>query len=42
MGFDLRTSFKDLPPSAKDAVLYGLPEPFEVVFKRNGRETLAL
>ncbi|MBI5812047.1 MAG: excinuclease ABC subunit UvrA [Meiothermus silvanus] len=40
MGFDLRTSFKDLPPSAKDAVLYGLPEPFEVVFKRNGRETL--
>uniref|UniRef100_A0A7V4ALJ6 UvrABC system protein A n=1 Tax=Thermus tengchongensis TaxID=1214928 RepID=A0A7V4ALJ6_9DEIN len=39
LGFDLRTPFKDLPEAAKQAVLYGLPEPFEVVFRRGGKET---
>lgn len=39
LGFDLKTPFKDLPEEAKRAVLYGLPEPFEVVFRRGGKET---
>ncbi|KGQ23036.1 excinuclease ABC subunit UvrA [Thermus filiformis] len=40
LGFDLKTPWKDLPQEAKEAVLYGLPEPFEVVLKRGGKETL--
>lgn len=38
-GFDLKTPFKELPETAQKAVLYGLPEPFEVVFRRGGKET---
>jgi excinuclease ABC subunit A len=40
MGFDMKTPFKSLPQNAQDAVLQGVKEPFEVVFRRNGRETL--
>ncbi|RDI96023.1 excinuclease ABC subunit A [Meiothermus sp. QL-1] len=40
LGFDMRAPFKTLSPEAQRAVLYGLPEPFEVVFRRGGRETL--
>ncbi|MGQ9735344.1 MAG: excinuclease ABC subunit UvrA [Thermaceae bacterium] len=40
LGFDLKTPWRELPQSVKDAVLYGLPEPFEVVLKRGGKETL--
>lgn len=40
LGFDMKTPFKELSPEAQRAVLYGLPEPFEVVFRRNGRETM--
>ncbi|MCS7193340.1 MAG: excinuclease ABC subunit UvrA [Meiothermus sp.] len=40
LGFDMRTPFKQLPKEAQWAVLYGLPEPFEVVYRRGGRETL--
>jgi excinuclease ABC subunit A len=40
LGFDMRTPFKQLPQEAQWAVLYGLPEPFEVVYRRGGRETL--
>ena len=40
LGFDMKTPFKMLSAEAQRAVLYGLPEPFEVVFRRNGRETM--
>jgi len=40
MSFDMKTPFKNLPEEARDAILNGLAEPFEVVFRRNGRETL--
>jgi excinuclease ABC subunit A len=40
LGFDMKLPFKDLPPVAQEAVIYGLSEPFEVVFRRGGRETL--
>lgn len=40
LGFDMKTPFQLLPAGAQRAVLYGLPEPFEVVFRRNGRETM--
>ena len=39
LGFDLYTPFKDLTEEQQNAVLYGLDEPFEVVFRRGGRET---
>ncbi|AEB12617.1 excinuclease ABC subunit UvrA [Marinithermus hydrothermalis] len=38
--FDLKTPFRDLTPEQQHAVLYGLPEPFEVVFRRGGKETM--
>lgn len=40
MGFDMKTPFKKLSDDAKHAIIHGVPEPFEVVFRRNGRETL--
>jgi excinuclease ABC subunit A len=40
VGFDLKVPWKELPSSAREAVLRGLPEPFEVVFRRSGKETL--
>ncbi|WP_287409602.1 excinuclease ABC subunit UvrA [Oceanithermus sp.] len=42
LGFDMKTPFKDLAPEHQQAVLYGLDEPFEVVFRRGGRETMRL
>ena len=42
LGFDMKTPFKDLAPEHQQAVLYGLDEPFEVVFRRAGRETMRL
>jgi len=38
LGFDMKTPFKELLPEVQRAMLYGLPQPFEVVFRRNGRE----
>jgi excinuclease ABC subunit A len=40
LAFDMKTPWKELPKKAQQAVLHGVPEPFEVVFRRNGRETL--
>jgi excinuclease ABC subunit A len=40
LGFDLKTPWKDLPDEAREAVLYGSKEPFEVVYRRGGRETM--
>ncbi len=39
MGFDLKTPWRDLPVNVKKAVMYGVDEPFEVVYKRAGKET---
>ncbi len=39
LGFDLYTPFRELSEAQQNAVLYGLPEPFEVVFRRGGRVT---
>ncbi len=39
LGFDLYTPFKELTEEQQNAVLYGVEEPFEVVFRRGGRET---
>ncbi len=40
LGFDLKDPFGRLSKDVQDAVLFGLPEPFEVVFRRQGRETM--
>jgi excinuclease ABC subunit A len=37
--FDLKTPWKDLDEKVKKVILYGLDEPFEVVYKRGGKET---
>lgn len=39
-GFDLSLAWKDLSDDAKQVVLYGTPEPIEVVYERDGRETM--
>ena len=39
MQFDLKTPWKDLSSEIRQAVLYGVPEPFEVVYRRQGKET---
>ncbi|EYB67763.1 excinuclease ABC subunit A [Deinococcus phoenicis] len=38
--FDLKTPWRDLPAGAKKAILHGPGEPFEVVYRRNGKETM--
>ncbi|ADV67400.1 excinuclease ABC subunit UvrA [Deinococcus maricopensis] len=38
--FDLKTTWRDLPEKVKKAVLTGVPEPFEVVYRRAGKETM--
>ncbi|ABF44996.1 excinuclease ABC, A subunit [Deinococcus geothermalis DSM 11300] len=38
--FDLKTPWRDLPEHVKKAVLYGPGEPFEVIYRRNGKETM--
>ncbi|WP_026332159.1 excinuclease ABC subunit UvrA [Deinococcus apachensis] len=40
LGFDLKTPWRDLPENAKKAILDGPGEPFEVVYRRNGKETM--
>lgn len=40
LSFDLKTPWQNLSPEAQQAILHGIPEPFEVVFKRAGRETM--
>ncbi|WP_420597176.1 excinuclease ABC subunit UvrA [Deinococcus sp.] len=40
IGFDLKTPWRDLPKAAQDAVLHGPGEPFEVVYRRGGKETM--
>jgi excinuclease ABC subunit A len=37
MGFDLKMPWKDLSLEVKKAVLYGVKDPFEVVYNRNGK-----
>jgi excinuclease ABC subunit A len=39
MKFDLKTPWRDLPQPVKHAIMYGVDEPFEVVYKRAGKET---
>ena len=38
--FDLKTLWRDLPDAAKQAILHGPGEPFEVVYRRGGKETM--
>ncbi|WP_394649161.1 excinuclease ABC subunit UvrA [uncultured Deinococcus sp.] len=40
LGFDLKTPWHELPARAQKAVLYGPGEPFEVVYRRGGKETM--
>ncbi|GBF04379.1 excinuclease ABC subunit A [Deinococcus aerius] len=40
MEFDLKTPWRDLPEKAKKAILEGPGEPFEVVYRRGGKETM--
>jgi excinuclease ABC subunit A len=40
LSFDLKTSWRDLPKAAQKAVLQGPGEPFEVVYRRGGKETM--
>ncbi|SMB92956.1 excinuclease ABC subunit UvrA [Deinococcus hopiensis] len=40
MGFDLKAPWRDLPEEAKRAILHGPGEPFEVVYRRGGKETM--
>ncbi|MBB6097688.1 excinuclease ABC subunit A [Deinobacterium chartae] len=40
LDFDLKTPWRELREDVKQAVLRGVDEPFEVVFRRAGRETM--
>lgn len=40
LGFDLKTPWRDLPGGAKKAILHGPGEPFEVIYRRGGKETM--
>ena len=40
LGFDLKTPWRDLSKTAQQAVLHGPGEPFEVVYRRGGKETM--
>jgi len=40
LNFDLKTPWRDLTAEVQTTVLRGAPEPFEVVFKRGGKETM--
>ena len=37
--FDLKTPWRDLSAEVKKAIMYGVDKPFEVVYKRGGKET---
>jgi excinuclease ABC subunit A len=39
LDFDLRTPWQDLPETARRIILYGSDEAFDVVYKRDGKET---
>jgi excinuclease ABC subunit A len=39
LGFDLKLPWKDLPANIQHTIMHGLDEPFEIVYKRNGKET---
>ncbi|BDP41524.1 UvrABC system protein A [Deinococcus aetherius] len=38
--FDLKTPWRGLPEKAKRAILHGPGEPFEVIYRRGGKETM--
>ncbi|PYE56659.1 excinuclease ABC subunit A [Deinococcus yavapaiensis KR-236] len=40
LDFDLKTPWRELPDNVKEIVLRGMAEPFEVVYRRNGKETM--
>ena len=40
LDFDLKAPWQTLPPEVQQAVLYGSNQAFEVVYRREGRETL--
>ncbi len=40
LGFDLKTPWRELPSQVQEVILRGLGEPFEVVYRRGGRETM--
>jgi excinuclease ABC subunit A len=40
MEFDLKAPWRDLPEAAKTAILNGPGEPFEVIYRRAGKETM--
>ena len=40
LDFDLQTPWENLPAKAKQMVLYGSGDPIEVVYKRDGKETM--
>ena len=39
-GFELSTRWQDLPEAAKKVILYGSDKPVEVVYTRDGKETM--
>lgn len=40
LGFDLKAPWRDLSAEVQAAVLHGVSEPFEVVYRRGGKETM--
>ncbi|MFC3859363.1 excinuclease ABC subunit UvrA [Deinococcus antarcticus] len=40
LDFDLKTPWRDLPAKAQKAVLHGPGEPFQVIYRRGGKETM--
>lgn len=38
--FDLKAAWRDLPQKVQDIILNGIDEPFEVVYRRGGKETM--
>ncbi|WP_261663420.1 excinuclease ABC subunit UvrA [Deinococcus sp. Marseille-Q6407] len=38
--FDLKAPWRDLPQKVQDIILNGIDEPFEVVYRRGGKETM--
>ena len=40
MDFDLKAPWRELSAAAQKAVLYGPGQPFEVIYRRNGKETM--
>jgi len=40
LGFDVKTPWRELPDKVKTTILRGMDKPFEVVYRRGGKETM--